>query len=244
MLISLNVLLLIVFAFFMGRFGWWRGVIAEVVTACGLLIAYFGYGIFIQILLWILNLLLGIASVVVGRVQGKPATEVNYAVNYDKLDSTWRLGLGVFAFIFLVLLSYIAGIRLVTNVGTPSKPHKSWRGAFLGVLNGFFMLATAFRIVGGAPDLSSINQALVIPTIDLRFRGTNENPLGTLTTWLPLLLVAVTFVMILSAWSRGLPKTTTTTVSVKPRTRVGLVVLIIAGFALVGALVLIFSRRA
>jgi hypothetical protein len=239
MLISLNLLLLLVFAFFLGRFGYRRGLSPELVTACGLIIAYFIFDLFARyIIIGGLNLILVVASALVSRVQGAPPGAINYNVNYDALSDAWKLGLNVFSFVFLAIISYIMGSRLVKGAGTPQKPAKSGLGAIMGAINSAIIAATVFRI-SGAPDLSVVDWRFVFtpPTIDLRVLGDRSNPLATWTIWLPLILAAVVFTLLLNVFSKGLPSKSVT------RTRIFYVL----GIAILVALVITFAtinRRA
>ncbi len=230
-LLTLNIILIVVLAYYLGRFGWRRGLVPELVTACGILIAYFIFDLFARIIIiGGLNLLLTVASAVVGRVQGAAPGAINYAVDYDKLTKEWQRGLNIFSFIFLAIIAYIAGSRLVKTAGSPAKPAKSWLGAVLGALNGLIGVAALFSIAG-APDFTAINWRFTIPSIDIQVFGTNQNPLQNWTIWAPYILVGVVFLLLLNTLSKGFPTKTVT------RTRL----LYVVGIAVLVALVITFA---
>lgn len=224
---------IIIFAGLRGRYGWIRGLVPELITACGLVISYVGYSTFARLLISALNFVLAIASTIVARVQGAAPGTVRYEVSYDGLSDQWKLGLNLFSFAFMVIMSYVLGTQFAKTPGTPNKPAKSLTGMILGAVNAIIVLAALFSL-WGTPNLSGANFRFTIPSVDLQLLGSRDNPLQNWLTWLILVVAAVVFTILLNIFARGLPVSSKNT----NRVRVGYVLQIAVLVAIVVALVL------
>jgi len=228
-------LCILIFAFVLGRFGWRRGTTAELVTTGGLIVAAFLYGAFARyILIGGLNLILVAASAVVGRVQGRPPGDVIFSpVVYEAASfNPLRLGVNLFSYLFIAILSYIYGN---SYVGKPPKPAKSWLGAALGVVNSILILGSLFTLAG-APDLSTLNLNLTIPSLTLQVTGSRDNPLAALPAWLIFALGGVILIALIYRLGKGLPTQTVT------RTRTFRVLGIVIAVAVIVTLAILLPK--
>ncbi|MEI6044520.1 MAG: hypothetical protein WCS37_09170 [Chloroflexota bacterium] len=216
--ISIIVLFIFIFAFFLGLFGWRRGLMAELVVACGLLIGFFFSEAMARFVIdVILNFILFIPATVVARLQGAPTGAFD-AIKYDSFDLVAQQIIKLTSFIFLVFVVYSisSNKKFVSSVGHPAKPSKSWTGSAMGALNGMLFLATLFRI-WTPPSTNGLGWHLVIPTIDLSVQGSDINPLAFQWRILPVIVGTIAFFVLLSFLSRGTP------VQLKVRSRTGYV---------------------
>lgn len=235
--ITATVLAIAIFAYFLARFGRERGTYAEVITTGGLVVAFFFYDLFSRLIISALNLLLFVASAVVGRVQGRPPESVNFKVDYDKdLNDAWRLGLRVFSFVFLAVLFYIFSNRFrKMDKGKPLNA-KSFLGTVLGAVNAVIILGTLF-LIAGPLDFSRLNFNLTIPSISLSIVGTKDNPLGDLPIWFPPIIAGVIIILLINTFGKGLPTQSVT------RTRIFRVLGILILVAALVAVATLINRR-
>lgn len=234
MFLATNIVILFIFivAFFMGVYGWRRGMLAELVVACGLLIGFFFSDAIARFVIdYILNGLAYVPNAVVARLQGRPAGPFE-TFKYDNMDTVVKQILSLASFLFLVFLAYTISInpRFVKTVGGIGKtpPARSYVGAAMGALNGILFLAALFRI-WTPPDSRGLSWRWDIPAITLSLSGSNDNPLAFQWKLLPIIVAVIVFFTLLGFLSRGIPTKSTTRSRIGYVLGMGLLVAVVIG---------------